>query len=261
MPATYSGIGVSNGVAAGPVARVHGPVLPPRDGAPIDVEAETDRAVDALDAVGGELEALAQRAGASGAVLVRQARISRDPSLASLVTQLVSSGRAAPRAAWEGFGAYRDMRAADPMRAVPGSGGARRHPRPGRRASCSASRRPASRTPVRRSSSSPATSRRPSPRGSTRSGCWRSSPSAAARPATPPCSPRRSASRRSSRARAWRRCAAGSGSWSTAATGAGHGRPGRRGDGRGQPRRGRRRLPRRARRAGRAAPATAGRCS
>jgi phosphotransferase system enzyme I (PtsI) len=119
VPATYSGIGVSSGVAAGPVARVHGPVLPPRDGAPVDVAAETERAADALDAVGGELEALAQRAGVSGAVLVRQARISRDPSLGSLVAQLVDSGRAAPRAAWEGFGAYRDMRAADPMRAVP----------------------------------------------------------------------------------------------------------------------------------------------
>jgi phosphotransferase system enzyme I (PtsI) len=119
MASTYSGIGVSNGVAGGPVARVHGPVLPPRDGASIDVGAETDNAADALDAVGAELEALAQRAGASGAVLVRQARISRDPSLGALVAQLVSSGRAAPRAAWEGFGAYRDMRAADPMRAVP----------------------------------------------------------------------------------------------------------------------------------------------
>jgi phosphotransferase system enzyme I (PtsI) len=119
MPATYSGIGVSSGVAAGPVARVHGPVLPQRDGASVDVDTESTRAADALDAVGGELEALAQRAGASGAVLVRQARISRDPSLASIVTQLVSSGRAAPRAAWEGFGSYRDMRAADPMRAVP----------------------------------------------------------------------------------------------------------------------------------------------
>jgi phosphotransferase system enzyme I (PtsI) len=119
VPVTYSGIGVSSGVAAGPVARVHGPVLPPRDGASIDVARETDLAADALDAVGGELEALAQRAGASGAVLVRQARISRDPSLGSLVAQLVRSGRAAPRAAWEGFSAYRDMRAADPMRAVP----------------------------------------------------------------------------------------------------------------------------------------------
>jgi phosphotransferase system enzyme I (PtsI) len=119
VPSTYAGVGVSSGVATGPVARVHGPVLPPRDGVPINVAAETDRADDALDAVGGELEALAQRAGASGAVLVRQARIARDPSLASLAAQLVSSGRAAPRAAWEAFGAYRDMRAADPMRAVP----------------------------------------------------------------------------------------------------------------------------------------------
>src|ERR1700683_677429 len=100
MPATYSGIGVSSGVAAGPAARVHGPGLPSRGGAGVDVEVETERAVDALDAVGGELEALAQRAGVSGAVLVRQARISRDPSLASIVVQLVSSGRAAPRAAW-----------------------------------------------------------------------------------------------------------------------------------------------------------------
>jgi phosphoenolpyruvate-protein phosphotransferase (PTS system enzyme I) len=119
VAATYVGVGVSTGVAAGPVARVHGPVLPPRDGAPVNVAAETDRADDALDAVGGELEALAQRAGASGAVLVRQARISRDPTLSSLVGQFVSSGRPAPRAVWEAFGAYRDMRAADPMRAVP----------------------------------------------------------------------------------------------------------------------------------------------
>lgn len=119
MPSTYAGIGVSNGVAVGPVARVHGPVLPPRDGAPIDVAAETARAREAFDAVSAELEALAVRAGASGAVLVRQARIARDPSLTALASQLVSSGRAAPRAAWEAFAAYRDMRASDPMRAVP----------------------------------------------------------------------------------------------------------------------------------------------
>jgi phosphotransferase system enzyme I (PtsI) len=119
LPSTYAGIGVSAGVAVGPVARVHGPVLPPRDGAPVDAPAETARAVEAFEAVGGELEALASRAGASGAVLVRQARIARDPSLTALAAQLVSTGRAAPRAAWEAFAAYRDMRAADPMRAVP----------------------------------------------------------------------------------------------------------------------------------------------
>ncbi|HVW80168.1 MAG TPA: putative PEP-binding protein [Mycobacteriales bacterium] len=119
MPSTYAGIGVSTGIAVGPVGRVHGPVPPPRDGAPVDVPAETDRAREAFAAVGEELEALASRAGASGAVLVRQARIARDPSLTALASQLVSSGRAAPRAAWEAFAAYRDMRASDPMRAVP----------------------------------------------------------------------------------------------------------------------------------------------
>jgi phosphoenolpyruvate-protein phosphotransferase (PTS system enzyme I) len=118
-PGSYAGIGVSPGIAVGPVARVHGPVLPPRDGAAVDVAGETDRADEALDTVGAEIEALAQRAGASGAVLVRQARIARDPSLGALVAQLVRTGRPAARAAWEAFGAYRDMRAADPLRAVP----------------------------------------------------------------------------------------------------------------------------------------------
>jgi phosphotransferase system enzyme I (PtsI) len=118
-PGSYAGIGVSAGIAVGPVARVQGPVLPPRDGAAVDVDVETERADEALDTVGAEIETLAQRAGASGAVLVRQARTARDPRLASLVAQLVRTGRPAPRAAWEAFGAYRDMRAADPLRAAP----------------------------------------------------------------------------------------------------------------------------------------------
>ena len=119
MSARYSGLGVSPGTAVGPVARVHGPSLPARDGAPVDVDAESDRADEALDAVADELTALADRAGVSGAVLVRQARMTRDPSLGALVAQYVRTGRAAPRAAWEAFGAYRDMRAADPLRGAP----------------------------------------------------------------------------------------------------------------------------------------------
>jgi phosphotransferase system enzyme I (PtsI) len=118
-PGSYTGIGVSAGIAVGPVARVQGPVLPPRDGAAVDVAVETERADEALDTVGAEIETLAQRAGASGAVLVRQARTARDPRLAALVAQLVRTGRPAARAAWEAFGAYRDMRAADPLRAAP----------------------------------------------------------------------------------------------------------------------------------------------
>jgi phosphotransferase system enzyme I (PtsI) len=118
-PGSYTGIGVSAGTAVGPVARVQGPVLPSRDDAAVDIGAESERAAAALDTVGAEIEALAQRAGVSGAVLVRQARIARDPSLGALAAQLVRTGRPAARATWEAFGAYRDMRAADPMRAVP----------------------------------------------------------------------------------------------------------------------------------------------
>src|SRR3954471_1911128 len=119
MTARYRGLGVGAGVAVGPVARVQGPSLPPRDGAPIDVDTETDRADEALETVAHEIDALAQRAGASGAVLVRQARMTRDPSLGALVRQFVRGGRAAPRALWEAFGAYRDMREADPLRGAP----------------------------------------------------------------------------------------------------------------------------------------------
>jgi phosphotransferase system enzyme I (PtsI) len=98
---------------------VQSPVLPSRDDAAVDVGVESERAAAALDTVGAEIEALAQRAGVSGSVLVRQARIARDPSLGALASQLVRTGRPAARATWEAFGAYRDMRAADPMRAVP----------------------------------------------------------------------------------------------------------------------------------------------
>jgi phosphoenolpyruvate-protein phosphotransferase (PTS system enzyme I) len=119
VTAHYRGLGVSPGVVVGPVARVHGPALPARDGAPVDVAVESERAAEALDAVAAELEALAQRAGVSGAVLVRQARMARDPSLAALALQFVRTGRPAARAVWEGFGAYRDMRESDPLRTPP----------------------------------------------------------------------------------------------------------------------------------------------
>lgn len=121
MSARYSGLGVSPGQAVGPVARVHGPQLPAHDDVPVDVEKETELAQDALGEVANELDSLAQRAGVSGAVLVRQARMARDPSLGALAHQFARTGRAAPRAAWEAFGAYRDMRASDPLRPAPDS--------------------------------------------------------------------------------------------------------------------------------------------
>jgi phosphotransferase system enzyme I (PtsI) len=119
VSARYTGLGVGAGVAVGPVARVHGPGLPPRGAGPVDTEVESDRADEALDAVADEIDALASRAGVSGSVLVRQARIARDPALGALVLQFVRTGRSAARAAWEAFGAYRDLRAADPLRGAP----------------------------------------------------------------------------------------------------------------------------------------------
>jgi len=110
---------VSPGVAVGPVARVHGPVLPAREPGPVDAADAAEQIAEALDAVGSELDALAARAGVSGAVLVRQARMVVDPALGALIRQLVRAGRTAARAAWEGFGAYRDMRASDPLRPAP----------------------------------------------------------------------------------------------------------------------------------------------
>jgi phosphotransferase system enzyme I (PtsI) len=115
----YTGLGVSAGTAVGPVARVHGPSLPARDDVAVDPDEAADEAVEALASVAAELDALADRAGASGAVLVRQARMTRDPSLEALVLQFVRTGRTAARAAWEAFGAYRDMRASDPLRGTP----------------------------------------------------------------------------------------------------------------------------------------------
>lgn len=119
MTARYAGIGVSPGIAVGPVARVHGPVLPARERGPVDAVAAAEQVAEAMDAVGSELESLAARAGVSGAVLVRQARMVGDPALSALIRQLVRAGRTAARAAWEGFGAYRDMRASDPLRPAP----------------------------------------------------------------------------------------------------------------------------------------------
>ena len=122
MSARFNGIGVGPGRAVGPVARVQAPQLPPRDDAPIDTVAETAAAEEALSAVAAELAALADRAGVSGAVLVRQSRIAADPSLVAIVRQLVRTGRPAARAVWEGVGAYRDMRASDPLRPAPDAG-------------------------------------------------------------------------------------------------------------------------------------------
>lgn len=119
MSAQYAGLGVGSGRAAGPVVRATAPPPPPagrRTGDPRPVTAE---AVAALDAVADELDELARRVGAGGATLAAQARIARDPGLAGAVTQLARSGRTAARAVYEAVAAYREARAADPLRPAP----------------------------------------------------------------------------------------------------------------------------------------------
>jgi phosphoenolpyruvate-protein phosphotransferase (PTS system enzyme I) len=106
------GLGVSPGVAVGPVLRMvrEIPEPAPSGAPPADVEAETRRALVELEAVAADLEARGVRAGGEAeAVLVAQAMMARDPGLAEAVTQRVAEGRAAPRAVFEAFGGYRDM--------------------------------------------------------------------------------------------------------------------------------------------------------
>jgi phosphotransferase system enzyme I (PtsI) len=106
------GLGVSPGVAVGPVFRMvrEIPEPAPSGPPPADVEAESRRALAALEAVAADLEARGVRAGGEAeAVLVAQAMMARDPGLAEAVTQRVAKGRAAPRAVFEAFAGYRDM--------------------------------------------------------------------------------------------------------------------------------------------------------
>jgi len=110
--ARLKGVGVSPGVAIGPVAVMGGevpepPATPPRPGAQ-DAELEAARA--ALEAVAAELEARGEAAGGDVRdVLEAQAMMVRDPSLADQVAALTAQGRSAARAVWESFTAYREI--------------------------------------------------------------------------------------------------------------------------------------------------------
>jgi phosphoenolpyruvate-protein phosphotransferase (PTS system enzyme I) len=114
MPAALNGVGVSAGVAAGPVARM---ALPPQ--IPSDVASSGDAATEAtsaqaaLEAVASQLEARATRAVQEAAgVLAAQAMMARDPGLADKVTAATASGRPAVLAVMDAFSDYRAMLAA-----------------------------------------------------------------------------------------------------------------------------------------------------
>src|SRR4029453_15222781 len=163
MAETLSGIGVSPGVAAGPVAQMAAPPHVPTDATPSgDPEAENQAAMDAMRAVARGLEERASRApGEAASVLAAQAMMAEDPTLASKVTEGVQAGKAAVTAVADAFQDFRAMLAAAgphmpaPAPHRPLHGQARRPPRrpsqpdhrhPARGADA---RRPRPRPPVR----------------------------------------------------------------------------------------------------------------
>src|SRR4029453_8636543 len=111
MAESLSGIGVSPGVAAGPVAQMAPPPVVPSDAPPSsDPEAENQAAMDAMRAVAASLEERASRApGEAAGVLAAQAMMAEDPTLASKVTDAVRAGKAAVTAVVDAFGEFRGM--------------------------------------------------------------------------------------------------------------------------------------------------------
>jgi phosphoenolpyruvate-protein phosphotransferase (PTS system enzyme I) len=130
MVARLKGVGVSPGVAVGPVALMGGEIpepaatgAPATGGAPagsgatgaaqataLDPAAELEAAAVALEAVAAELEARGEAAGGDVRdVLEAQAMMVRDPGLHDQVASLTSRGRSAARAVWESFTAYREV--------------------------------------------------------------------------------------------------------------------------------------------------------
>jgi phosphotransferase system enzyme I (PtsI) len=109
MAAELHGVGVSPGVAVGPVARMGGEVPVPPEAPGGDPAVERSAAGEALEAVAADLEARGRAAGGDAqAVLEAQAMMARDPGLAEQVEQL-AAGRGAARAVYEAFGVYRKL--------------------------------------------------------------------------------------------------------------------------------------------------------
>jgi phosphoenolpyruvate-protein phosphotransferase (PTS system enzyme I) len=116
VPEPLRGLGVSPGVAVGPVASMGGrvPEPPAAPGDPASRPArrgagEAAAAEAALAAVAADLEARGERAGGDAAdVLQAQAMMALDPGLAEKVEHATAEGRTAARAVFEAFASYRE---------------------------------------------------------------------------------------------------------------------------------------------------------
>ncbi|WP_166355513.1 phosphoenolpyruvate--protein phosphotransferase [Phytoactinopolyspora limicola] len=91
---TLEGIGVSSGVAIGPVVRMADPVRPPADEpSPSDVDEAVTRVRDALDVVATELDRRAALASSDAAdILTATAMMARDPSLQASAERRLRDG-------------------------------------------------------------------------------------------------------------------------------------------------------------------------
>jgi len=114
MSVRFTGIAVSPGVAAGPVARMAPPPQAPAGGSgSADPRAEAAAARAALEAVAAGLaERAAQAPGEAAGVLSAQATMARDPALAGKVADAARAGRSAVSAVAEAFAEHRALLAA-----------------------------------------------------------------------------------------------------------------------------------------------------
>lgn len=107
----FHGVGIGEGVAIGPVARM-AERLPDPSPAPstIGPEAEQARARASLAAVAADLQARGEAAGgAAKDVLDAQSMMAQDPTLWTDLVTRIDGGATAERAVHEAFGAFRDL--------------------------------------------------------------------------------------------------------------------------------------------------------
>ncbi|MFE9428220.1 phosphoenolpyruvate--protein phosphotransferase [Kitasatospora sp. NPDC006697] len=115
MEKTLRGVGVSHGVAIGPVRHMGTAVLEPTADRIPDGTAEHEqaRAQQAVDAVAADLIARGNLAGGEAqAVLEAQALMAQDPELMADVARRITAGSSAERGVYDAFAAYRELLAA-----------------------------------------------------------------------------------------------------------------------------------------------------
>jgi len=105
------GVGIGQGVAQGPIARMTAPLPAPIDEpATAGVEEETARVREAMGVVARDLEERGERAGGTARdVLEAQAMMAEDPALEFEVDSRLAAGKNAEWAVFDAFASFRDQ--------------------------------------------------------------------------------------------------------------------------------------------------------